>query len=359
MKLSGKLLSGFARSEDGNFAVVMALSAVPLLLGAGMAVDYSRATNNRATMQSSLDAATLAVLSLSATSTQAERTDKLQKVYAASGGLGTATLVSFAIDNVGAGSASASASYNAPTSLMKLATIDHVAVGVNAAASKPPQLVEAKFTLDTASGYWNKSMYLYGKQYSAKDTDKDEKLMQIDYTFNTVGGPKGYGTTTAYTVTKDKNGNEVKTKVQEEVCTTTKPSKFTTGYKGKIIQETSGSTKYETKCVTSFYGGATGAAIDVSKMNSLYLQMYVKDTNKTYKSDDTATSEHLYLDGVEVKKNQKVDIFSAVPCGQESSQAWEDGGNALPAPVSNADFYYKVTGKCDYSQKTVGLRLTK
>jgi len=359
MKLSGKLLSGFARSEGGNFAVVMALSAVPLLLGAGMAVDYSRATNNRALMQASLDAATLAVLSLAETSTQAERTAKLQQVYAAGGGLGTATLVTFNIDNLGAATASATASYNAPTSLMKLAAINHVAIGVNAAASKPPQLTEAKFTLDTASGYWSKAMYLYGKQYGAKDTDPDEKLMQIDYTYSKGGGPKGYGTTTAYTVKKDSKGNEVKTKVQEEVCTTNTVTKFTTGYTGKIIQETSGSTKYETKCTTTFFGGTTGAVIDVSKMNSLYLQMYVKDTNKTFKSDDTTTSEHLYLDGVEVKKNQKVDIFSAVPCGQESSQAWEDGGNALPAPVSNADFYYKVTGKCDYSQKTTGLRLTK
>lgn len=359
MKLSGKILSGFARSEGGNFAVVMALSAVPLLLGAGMAVDYSRATNHRATMQSSLDAATLAVLSLPKTSTQAERTSKLQTVYAASGGKGDAALVSMDINNVGAASASATATYSAPTSLMKMATIDHVTVRVKAAASKPPQLTEAKFTLDTASGYWSKAMYLYGKQYGAKDTDADEKLMQIDYTYNGKGGPKGYGTTTAYTVTKDAKGKEVKTKVQEEVCTTTNPTKFTTGYTGKIIQETSGSTKYETKCVTTFFGGATGAAIDVSKMNNLYLQMYVNDTKKTYRSDDTTTSEYLYLDGVEVKKNQKVDIFSAVPCGQVSNQAWEDGGNALPAPVNNADFYYKVTGKCDYSQKTTGIRLTQ
>jgi hypothetical protein len=183
--------------------------------------------------------------------------------------------------------------------------------------------------------------------------------MQIDYTYNGKGGPKGYGTTTAYTVTKDNNGNEVKTKVQEEVCTTTTPKDFDTKYKGKIIKETSGSTKYETKCVTTQYGQTDGAVIDVSKMNTLFLQMDVKDTGKVFKSDDQSTSEHLYLDGKEVEKNTKVDIFSVVPCGQESSQAWEDGGNSLPAPVSNADFYYKVTGKCDYSQKTTGLRLTE
>lgn len=359
MKLKGKLLSGFARSQDGNFAVVMALSAVPLLLGAGMAVDYSRATNNRAAMQNALDAATLAVLSLPENATKAEREKKVQDVYVAGGGVGTTKLDSFDIDNLGAATASASATYDAPTTLMKLASINKVAIAVGAAASKPPQLVEATFKLDTASGYWSKTMLLFGKQYGKKDTDPDEKLMQIDYTYAGKGGPKGYGTTTAYTVKKDAQGNEVKTKVQEEVCTTAIVDSFTTGYNGKIIQEKSGNTKYETKCVTTYYEGTKGAVIDVSQMNNLYLRMDVKDTNKTFKSDDPTTSEHLYLDGVEVPKKQKVDIFSVVPCGQESSQAWEDGGNALPAPVSNADFYYKVTGKCDYSQKTTGIRLTQ
>lgn len=359
MKLKSKLLSGFVRSEDGNFAVVMALSAVPVLLGAGMVVDYSMATNNRAAMQSALDAATLAVLSLPETASDSDRQAKVQAVYTAGGGFGTATLKSFNIDNLGASSTTTSASFDVPTSLMKLASIDKVALTVNAAASKPPQLTEATFKLDTASGYWNKTMYLYGKKYAAGKSDPDDKLMQIDYTYNGKGGPKGYGTTTAYTVKKNSQGQEVKTKVQEEVCTTTNPSKFTTGYTGKIIQETSGSTKYETKCVTTFFNQATGAVIDVSAMNTLYLQMNVTSTGTTYKSDDTTTSDHLYLDGKEVAKNTKVDIFSAVPCGQESSQAWEDGGNAVPAPVSNADFYYKVSGKCDYSQKTTGIRLTQ
>ena len=34
-------------------------------------------------------------------------------------------------------------------------------------------------------------------------------------------------------------------------------------------------------------------------------------------------------------------------------------GNAVPAPVEKADFFYKVTGKCDYSQRPIGISLTK
>ncbi|MCO5064111.1 MAG: pilus assembly protein [Rhizobiaceae bacterium] len=362
MKLTSKLLSGFVRSEDGNFAVVMALSAVPLLLGAGMAVDYSRATNNRGNMQNALDAATLSILGLPKTTTEAQRKTKLQEVYVAGGGVGTTSLKTFNIDNLGAATATTSASFDVPTTLMKLAAIEEVKVGVKAGASKPPQLTEANFTLDTVSGWWNKTMYLFGKQYTAGANDPDEKLMQIDYTYNGFGDPKGYGTTTAYEVTIDpKTNKEVKTKVQEEVCTTKKVTKWSNTTGVKLIQQTSGSTKYETTCKTSYYGGDTkGAVIDVSTMDNLYLRMDVTSgTKRTFRSDDMATSEHLFLDGKEVDKNTKVDIFSAVPCGQESAQAWEDGGSALPGPVTAADFFYKVTGKCDYSQKTVGIRLTQ
>jgi Flp pilus assembly protein TadG len=51
----------FARSEDGNIAVLFALSLMPILCFVGAAVDYSRATNARTAMQGALDAAALMV----------------------------------------------------------------------------------------------------------------------------------------------------------------------------------------------------------------------------------------------------------------------------------------------------------
>lgn len=362
MKLKSRLLGGFMRSEDGNFAVVMALSAVPLLLGAGMVLDYSMATNNRAAMQNALDAATLAILSMPGTSTEAERGVKLQQVYQAGGGLGTTSLKTFTINHIGAASATTDASYDVPTTLMKLASINKVALTVNAGASKPPQLTEANFTLDTVSGHWNKTMYLFGKRYSAGVNDADEKLMQIDYTYNNFGDPKGYGTTTAYEVKYDPvKKQEVKTKVQEEVCTTKKVTKWSAPSTTKVIRQTSGSNMWESTCVVKYYGGdEKGAVIDVAQMNSLYLRMDITSgSKKTLRSDDPTTSDHLFIGENNVKKNTKVDIFSAVPCGQQSSQAWEDGGSAVPGPLAAADFFYKVTGKCDYSQKTNGMRLTQ
>ena len=39
--------------------------------------------------------------------------------------------------------------------------------------------------------------------------------------------------------------------------------------------------------------------------------------------------------------------------------AWEDGGNSVPAPVGNADFFYNVTGKCDFNKRPNNTRLTQ
>jgi hypothetical protein len=102
-------------------------------------------------------------------------------------------------------------------------------------------------------------------------------------------------------------------------------------------------------------------------MEDIYLEMDVPSAaNATpkkpryLKSNDPVTADRLYIDGVEVVANGKpVDIFSVVPCGEPSEQAWEDGGNDTPAPVVKADFFYAVTGKCDYSQRPVGISLTR
>ncbi|TIN48985.1 MAG: hypothetical protein E5Y30_44865, partial [Mesorhizobium sp.] len=72
-------------------------------------------------------------------------------------------------------------------------------------------------------------------------------------------------------------------------------------------------------------------------------------------SNDPATSNRLYsstsadIPLAEMATGQIVDIFGLVPCGSTGYQAWEDGGNPVPAPVSNADFFYNVTGKCDFN----------
>ncbi|MGE0284163.1 MAG: TadE/TadG family type IV pilus assembly protein, partial [Rhizobiaceae bacterium] len=355
----------FRRNEDGNLAVTFSMCLLPILLAVGVATDYSSATHDRSSMQNALDAAILSLTALPETMPNTERETKLKEFYAGNGGTGTAKLDSFSINAVGEVDAKASASYDMPTSFMQLANVTKVPISVVAEMHKQPTLIEAKFEIEKASGWWNKTMTLKGRKYGQT---ANNNLMKITYAYNNAGESKGYGTTSVYKVTKNAQGNDVETLIQQQVCNTYKGSS-TWGDGASLLKNnemsqtpaltmTSGS--FTTKCWYKS-GLASDTFIDVSTMEDIYLQMDVPSGNPSVlKSNDPNTADRLYLDGIEVVPNGKpVDIFTAVPCGQTSPQAWEDGGNATPAPVSNADFFYKVTGKCDYSQRPIGISLTK
>lgn len=52
-------LARFARARDGNVAIIFGLAVVPLVLGVGAAVDYSRANSVKTSLQTALDATAL------------------------------------------------------------------------------------------------------------------------------------------------------------------------------------------------------------------------------------------------------------------------------------------------------------
>ena len=122
-------------------------------------------------------------------------------------------------------------------------------------------------------------------------------------------------------------------------------------------------------------GEHDGAVIDVKDMNILYLQMDVPSAS-TQKppqptklmSNDPKTSDRLYIGNpdiqagkmIQVANGKMVDIFTAVPCGKTSNQAWEDGGTIpVSSDVNEADFFYNVTGKCNFSERPSETRLTQ
>ncbi|WP_206525142.1 hypothetical protein, partial [Mesorhizobium sp. M7A.F.Ca.CA.003.01.2.1] len=261
------------------------------------------------------------------------------------------------------------------------------------AVSKTPALVEATFNVDHVSGYWNKTMTLYGLPYGWTSTTTPTAMMKANYNYKaysysyTSGGktytaaePKGYGTTTITTGPTD-------TLVQTQLCTTvgsTTDFTATAGvYKSTAVAKsgkTNGSTVYfKTTCATTnSAGNSSGATINVSTMDKLYLQMDVPSGPvNPLRSNNTDTSNRLYLGAgystaaqkalnpskylpVEVASNTVVDIFAVVPCSETSDQAWEDGGNNPPLPdVTNADFFYSVMGKCDFNKRPSDTLLTQ
>ncbi|TSE05925.1 pilus assembly protein [Mesorhizobium intechi] len=373
-----KVAGGFARSRSGSMMPLFFLMLVPLISAIGFSVDYTSAIQTRSNQQQALDAALLSITTMDTTSTLAQRQTALQDAFIANGGQGTATLNSFVAGTpTTAATGQASASFSMPTIFMKIARIDSVPVAVASAVSKPPALVNASFKIDKVSGYWNKTMTLYGTSFGATTP---QKLMTASYVYSPytysykVGGrsysvteAKGYGTTTTSLV----NGS-TSTVVQMQTCSTIgSMSAFTSPPSGAIVSGqydgNSGKTIYfQTTCATTNVPATgSGAAVDVSQMGQLFLQMDVTTGNKaTFKTNDTNTSDYLYLGTTptpltEVAAGQLIDIFSVVPCSQTSYQAWEDGGTTLPADYTNADFFYNVTGKCDFNKRPSDTALTQ
>src|SRR5207245_2656090 len=55
----GRLFGRFAAAEQGNIAVIFAITLIPLLSFVGAAVDYTRASRARSAMQAALDSTAL------------------------------------------------------------------------------------------------------------------------------------------------------------------------------------------------------------------------------------------------------------------------------------------------------------
>ena len=347
------LAGSFIESRSGSFAPILVLAMIPLITAVGFSVDYTSAVQTRSTEQAALDAAILSITTMDTTSTKPQRQVLLQNTYRENGGQGAATLNSFDVSANGTATAQASASFAMKTVFMQIARIPTVAIGVNSAVNKAPALVEATFKVTGVSGYWNKTMTLYGTMFGAA---AGKPLMTIDYKYGGGTDPKGYGTTTVSKI--DSLG--VPTVIQTQVCKVGKNPP-----NGVTLNTDQSGTKYY--CVDTMTPGNTaGASIDVSQMASLYLQMNVPSGNpKNLYSNDPATSNRLYsstsadIPLAEMATGKIVDIFGLVPCGSTGYQAWEDGGNPVPAPVGNADFFYNVTGKCDFNKRPNNTRLTQ
>ncbi|NNF80843.1 MAG: VWA domain-containing protein [Rhizobiales bacterium] len=73
-------LTAFKREKRGNVAIIFGLAVVPLMIGAGVAVDYARSVTAKNVMQSAADAAALAAAAMTKAS-EADRIAMAQNVF--------------------------------------------------------------------------------------------------------------------------------------------------------------------------------------------------------------------------------------------------------------------------------------
>lgn len=274
----------FVSSEAGTVAVLFAMMLVPLLMMAGISIDLIRANAARQADQEALDLATVSVLSQKGP--QASAAD-LNTLFKANGGAGDIQSVAITSQS-GELKITSTAKVTAKTTFGWIAGVRKFDLPLQAEAKMPARLTQIQILPINASGWWGKTMSLYG---ILGDNPNPVLIGQIVY----------------------------------------KPS----------------SPYSSTGTMTSTFGNGY---VPILNAKSLWFVIDIDPKSKglwdgvkmQLRTNDPATSYYLFVDGVEMPKGVPVDLTKAVPCGKEVVHAWEDGGN-----FSDQDFFYKLTGNCE------------
>ena len=145
------LLKNFKRNLSGNVAMTAALCMLPLAMAAGSAVDYSNSVSARSQVQEATDAAVLAAAKFQGTNAQKKAHGR--KMFKANfyGDVGDfKPKIVIKIDAQGKVTGTATGEF--PTSFMRIAGIDHLDVGAQAAVEFADAIkAEVVFVLDYSS----------------------------------------------------------------------------------------------------------------------------------------------------------------------------------------------------------------
>jgi Flp pilus assembly protein TadG len=160
----------FLRDRDGNVAMIFAICLVPLLVGIGAAVDYSRLADAHETMQHSLDATVLALSSEAPKLSAAALKTRAEQVFNVNFPAGTATGVTIAATYTKTNGAviSASASGNVPMTFMNIVGIASKAVSVTSKSAWSSKRLRVALALDNTG-----SMAYSGKMTALKTATKN------------------------------------------------------------------------------------------------------------------------------------------------------------------------------------------
>ncbi|MGV8939759.1 MAG: TadE/TadG family type IV pilus assembly protein [Allorhizobium sp.] len=131
-------LRSFLANRHGNIGITFIILLVPLITAVGAGLDFARAYNIRAKMQSDLDSALLAAVKQVGTENSGAIETRVKNWFAAQTNRTASeyTLDDINIDTTGH-TITATAAGGVPTTLMHIANIDSVDVGVSSSVSGP------------------------------------------------------------------------------------------------------------------------------------------------------------------------------------------------------------------------------
>ncbi len=313
-------ISRLSNDRGGNFAMVTALIATPLLMAAGVAVDFSNASAQRTNLQEIADATALEGgkifdgTNLAAATTTAQA---FLKGY-------SAQMPSNVTSSMTADGRTFKVALNAAvdTSLMKIANYNSIPIGVNAAAVAPVKPTKITFDPTYAKGFWYKmiSVMVVRPGSTAETT-----LATIVYQPTTLADD-GKGTMTMVPATGTIDlGNYTKLILKMEI----KKDYCPTGYTGKAV-----SPNQTVKCTAT---------------NQASSKVY----DSTLRTDNPNQMDSLYVDGKQLQKGTAYPLEAYFGCASKQSHAWEDGGGG-----PTQDFFYTVSADCSGSDSTY-VRLTQ
>jgi Flp pilus assembly protein TadG len=177
------MLMQFLRDRRGNVAPMLALSALPLMTAAGMAVDYTRANSAKTAFQSALDSAALALAkqgasNLSAAALQTQASNYVNALFSFTGAKNIT--VTAAAMTSGGSQVTVSGTATIPTDFMGIIGYNSLSIGGTATATWGNNRLRVALVLDNTG-----SMADSGK-ITALKTAAHNLLTQLKQAANTA-----------------------------------------------------------------------------------------------------------------------------------------------------------------------------
>jgi Flp pilus assembly protein TadG len=299
-----KLLCQLITSRDGNFAVTTAFLMMPLLLVAGMAVDFSTALATRTRMQDVADSAALAGAGIYDGTNQAAAMAMARKFLTGYGNMPKGLSYSVAMNGQNLQVAIVG---QADSHFMKLAGMGTTKVGVLSQAIAPLKPKTVTFKPTKAQGYYYKKVSIL--------------VVRPGSTSEQVVG------TVEYQPVVQQDGGQ-------GTMTVSPSGDINLGKYSKLI--------LQMEIKNDGCGLGKRASVSAAKV-TCNSSSRAKDLkyNLTLRTDDPSTSHYLFVDGKQLPKNVSSPLDSILECDKTSNHAWEDGGG-----FERQDFFYTAKTTC-------------
>jgi Flp pilus assembly protein TadG len=305
-----RLAKRFLKDRGGNFGMMTALLAFPLIIAGGSVIDLSTASLTRTNIQSISDSAALAGARIydgtNATAAKAAA-EKFLKGYAADLPKGATYNISMSGQTV-----QVSVGGSSPNTFMGMVGVSTTPVGVAASAIAPMKPKSVTFTPTKAQGWWYKKVSIM--------------VVRPNSTAEEVIG------TVVYQPETQTNGGQ-------GPMTVSSGSAFDLGKYSKLIL------KMEVKgdgCPIEYRASVSNSKITCTKAakKDKDYDSLMRFSN-TLRTDDPNTSHYLFVDGVQMPKGSASPLERILGCDETTNHAWEDGGG-----FDRQDFFYTAKAIC-------------